>query len=134
MAKFTSWDAIERESLRKTRKALKQTIDASYRCLGGNTAGFYSGGTPIEYERTGEFLFSPVKVRMVENSKSMEGGVYMDGSYFYLTGSMPTGSQVFEWAEYGEAGIVGLTGTWERTEQDIDVVLNKEFSKYFEPA
>ena len=134
MATYVDWHNLEAAIANKMRKALTATVEKSFQCLEYNTADFYSGGIPRVYERTYAFGSSPVMTPVTGSNREMEGSVYMDGNYVYDTGSHPSGYTVFNWAENGEAGIVGRTGTWERTEDDIQKVLENEFGRYFDRA
>ena len=128
---FTSWAALKKALQKEMREAMEETVRDAHNDTVKNNLAFYGGGTPIKYKRTGAFGAAVKTPTISGGGDYLEAEVGRDGDYTYSTGSNPTGETVFGWAEYGEAGIVGLTGTWNTTEAEIWDDLQTNFSRHF---
>ena len=131
MASFSSWGALKKAMQDKMRSALSATLEESYSNLETNLSNFYSGTEPVMYVRTGQYGASARKLPIAGSGDSLSCAVYMDGGYGYSTGEHPSGYTVFQWAEVGSHHIIGKPGTWQTTEQDIQVAIQENFSKAF---
>ena len=130
MATYTDWSSLKRGLQDEMRKALMGALDDSFMALSLNAKNFYQGN-PKVYDRTGAFGESPEWKPIEGSGDSLVATVYMDGGYTYDTGMQPAGLTVFQWAEEGSHGILGSTGTWERTEEDIEQAINDNFGRVF---
>lgn len=131
MAEYSSWGALKKALQKEMLDATEEARDESYKQLQLNLQRFYTGGYPSSYVRTGKFGDSADFSGLTGGGDSVFTTVYMDGDYQYSTGSYPSGWTVFQWAEFHDAGIVGLPYTWANTEEDVDEIVDKVFSKHF---
>ena len=130
MAAYTDWGSLEKALQDKMREALMGTLDDSFMALSQNVLDFYQGD-PVMYERTGAFGESPDWKPIEGSGNSLVATVYMDGDYQYNTGMHPSGLTVFQWAEEHSHGILGNSGTWAKTEDDIVEAINDNFGRAF---
>ena len=130
MATYTDWGSLKKGLQNRMREALMGALDDSFMALSQNVLDFYSGKPKI-YDRTGAFGESPEWKPVEGSGDSLVGVVYMDGGYQYDTGMHPSGLTVFQWAEEGSHGILGNTGTWAKTEEDIIQAINDNFGRAF---
>ena len=130
MATYTSWGALEKALQNEMRSAMEEAMDLSKNAVEMETHAFYVG-TPVMYERTGAFGNSPERSEVSGNGNSLYGEVKMNGDYGYSTGMQPSGYTVFNWAEEGSHGILGRTGTWERSLAQIEQAVNAAFVSHF---
>lgn len=131
MASYNNWSALKKALQKEMLNATTEARDESYKQLQLNLQRFYTGGIPKKYHRTGQFGESAEYDGVIGGGDLVYTSVYMDGDYQYLTGSKPSGWTVFQWAEYGDAGIVGLPYTWANTEDDVEEIVDKVFEKHF---
>lgn len=127
---FNNWNDLKRTLQKEVKDALYEVTEKSYQDARNNTKGFYSGGTPGIYERTGKFGDSPAAKFPVGTGDEVSSEIYLDDNYEYDTGTY-SARTVFEQAEVGGSGIKGLSGTWERTLEDIEDNIQKIFGKRF---
>ena len=130
MATYTSWGALEKALQNEMRSAMEEAMDLSKDAVEMETHAFYVG-TPVVYERSGAFGNSPERTEVYGDGNSLYGEVYMNGNYTYLNGCYPSGYTVFNWAEEGSHGILGRTGTWERSKAQIEQAVNAAFVSHF---
>lgn len=92
--------------------------------------GFYAGGTPTMYARTGALGQTPA-------TESIDDGfrTYLNQSGGYSTGKKPTMKQVIQLTDTGAAAglrpAVGAPGYWDKAEEQIKDAVNDAFSHYF---
>ena len=130
MATYTNWSSLKRGLQNEMRAAMEEAMDLSKNAVEMETHAFYVGN-PKVYVRTGAFGDSPERTDVGGSGDSLYGEVYMDGGYTYDTGMRPSGYTVFGWAEEGSHGILGRTGTWERSEAQIEQAINAAFVSHF---
>lgn len=130
MGVYTSWGSLRAGLRKEFKEAMKDAMKLSLNALKMETEAFYVG-VPSVYERTYAFGKSPEKSAITGSADSLYGEVKMNGDYTYSTGMNPSGYTVFEWAEEGSHGILGLSGTWERAEGQIEQAVNAAFVSHF---
>lgn len=128
---FSNWGALKRALQDEMRDALQETADKSAMDILKHNEEYYGGGTPKKYIRTGAFGNAMDEGEIQGGGDSLSVTVMRDGAYTYGTGSFPSGWTVFNWAESGSAGLVGLTGTWAATESDIELNIDTIFGSHF---
>lgn len=134
MATYNNWGTLKLALQKEMRKALQETVDKAYEDTLKWNNEFYSGGIPRFYHRIGMFGVAAKKEPIQGTWDNLSAVVGRDGDYNYETGSNPSGWTVFKWAEEHEAGIVGLSNTWERTEKDIEKDLERTFKSHFKKS
>lgn len=127
---FNNWSSLKKAIQNEVRSALIEATEKTYEDAKINAEGFYTGGTPNIYQRTGQFGDSPKMKYESLSGDSMSSIVYLNDEYDYDTGTY-SAHEVFEQAEIGGSGIVGLAGTWERTLEDAEENIKVAFGKQF---
>lgn len=116
-------------------KEIRETMDiaeekSSYKAL-ENAEDFYSEGNPIVYERTGKYGDAPDSTGVIGNGKHYEFDIFMNPSgHGYTTGTF-SAQEVWQAIENHTAGVLGKSGRWEQTKNDIEKIVKQEFSKKF---
>lgn len=130
--KITSFKQLEAECQKKMRRAMENTTVESWIKARENAEDFYSEGSPKYYERTGKYGDAPDAKDVSGSGNHLHSEIFMNPwNHGYTTGSF-SAQEVWEAAETGTAGVLGMPGRWEQTECDIDDIGNREFSKYFQ--
>ena len=101
--------------------------------LEDNVMDYYSQGSPKIYKRTGTLLTSPETTPVSGGGKEWEFTAYMDESISYSTGTY-SGSEVIDVTEKGVSGVLGKSGYFRRTEDEVPDIVDKHMSKYFDRA
>ncbi len=116
------------------QKKLQNTIDeVAYRSeniMHDEIERFYTGETPVYYQRTGTLGTTPQITDKYCTSKEAGVTASLNQNIFYNTGGF-SGAQVINAAEHGQAGIVGRSGFWERSEVRIEDMVDNVISKNF---
>lgn len=103
---------------------------AHYKAL-ENAENFYSQGKPKQYIRTGAYGNAPDSTGVMGSGNHLEAEIFMNSSGSgYATGTF-SAHEVWEAAESGTAGVLGLPGRWSETELNIEQIVNEEFGKRF---
>ena len=90
-------------------------------------------GSPKIYKRTGTLLTSPETTPVSGGGKEWKFTAYMDESISYSTGTY-SGDEVIDVTEKGVSGVLGKSGYFHRTEDEIPDIVDKHMSKYFDRA
>lgn len=101
--------------------------------LEDNVMDYYSQGSPKIYKRTGTLLTSPETTPVSGGGKEWEFTAYMDESISYSTGTY-SGAEVIDVTEKGVSGVLGKSGYFRRTEDEVPDIVDKHMSKYFDRA
>lgn len=104
------------------------------------TASFYTGTEPKQYERTGALGDTPRVTPVTSTTNSSHFDAYLDTDHQYTTGKTPNMKDVLKLANYGETkssvGYLrptrGKRGFWEAAEEKIKHTYDKVLSKFFE--
>lgn len=96
-----------------------------------NAEDFYSQGSPKRYDRTETYSDAPDADDVSGGGNSLHARIYMNpNGHGYRTGTF-SAQEVWEATEDGSYGVLGKTGRWTKTEEDVKMIGNKEFSKEF---
>lgn len=124
-------DDIKRKIENDVQNAMNVARDKTSKQLDDNILGFYGGGEPNIYSRTGTLIDASDVTSVSGGSDSYEFTASMDGNKIsYSTGTF-SGSQVVDATELGTSGVVGKSGYWEKTESEIPNIVDSELSKKF---
>lgn len=132
MAKqIVSFRQLERECQKKMRNAMEKTTVEGWMKARENAEEFYSQGNPKYYERTGKYGDAPDADDVSGSGNYLHSSIYMNPyNHGYRTGTF-SAEEVWEAAETGSAGVLGMQGRWAQTEEDVREIVNIEFSKEF---
>lgn len=131
----TSMAQLEQQMIREMRKAMQVVNIKAEKDLFEETAKFYTGGTPVKYQRTGALGSTPRVSAITGSGKFLTFKTFLDTSGGYSTGKNPSMLAVLTLANYGSyPGLrptVGKGGFWESAEQKIQRDLNSTFASFF---
>lgn len=132
MASYTNLNALLNAMRREMRSAMQSIEQRSHMKAIENADEFYSIDSPErQYERTGKYGDAPDSTGVTGAGDSLEVEIYMNpAGHGYTTGSF-SAQEVWEAAENHTAGVLGMPGRWEQTENDIEQIVNEEFGKRF---
>lgn len=125
------WGALEAEIRAKMMDAMEETKSKSYFDGQKHLDEFYGQGNPVMYERTGTLDGSIRSEGVNASGNSVSADIYLDEGISYSTGTYD-GATVISEANYGGSGILGKSGFWDRTEDDIRENLDEAFGKRFD--
>lgn len=129
--KITSFAQLEAECQKKMRNAMERTVVEGWMKARENAEEFYSQGSPVQYVRTGTYGDAPDADDVSGSGNHLHARIYMNPSWHgYGTGTF-SAQEVWQAAEDGSCGVLGLPGRWEQTEQDVERIGNEEFGKEF---
>lgn len=130
---ISSIEELENLIRQDITKAMNQSKNEVERKLQENVADYYSVGNPNFYKRTETLLTSPKTTPVSGNGKEFEFTAYMDESISYSTGTY-SGAEVIDVTEKGVSGVLGKSGYFKRTEEEIPEIVNKNMLKFFDPT
>lgn len=127
--------------MRELKKAMNVTSNKALGEMYGETGGFYTGGEPKMYERTGALGDTPRTTSIRTGGKTVSFEAYLDQKHQYTTGDEPTMDKVLNLANSGipwttKSGssarrTVGKRGFWERAEKKIGKSFEKTLGSFF---
>ena len=130
---ISSIEELENLIRQDIMKAMNQSKNEVERKLQENVADYYSVGKPNFYKRTETLLTSPKTTPVSDSGKEFEFIAYMDESISYSTGTY-SGAEVIDVTEKGASGVLGKSGYFKRTEEEIPEIVNKNMLKFFDPT
>ena len=106
------------------------------------TWGFYSGGDPVMYQRTGALGDTPrttaVSISSDAGGASATFTAYLDTNHSYSTGRNPSMKTVLDLANNGGdmtsppmRAVVGKSGFWDRAKDSMQDILDDTVAEYF---
>jgi len=132
---------IRQMIMKDMRKAMNVVSEKALADLYEETGGFYTGGDPKVYERTGALGDTPKTTAITSSGKTLSFDAYLDQTYQYSTGDNPSMTQVLALANDGTAWVtasgatakptVGRGGFWDRAEEKIGKDFESTFSQFF---
>lgn len=131
MPTFTSFGALKKYAQQKQREAMHATEQGSHMAALENTDEFYSQGNPRIYKRTGKYGDAPDSTGVTGGGDHLHAEIYMNpNGHGYTTGTF-SAQEVWQAAETGSAGVLGLPGRWAETKEDVGKIIDEEFGKRF---
>ncbi len=139
-----SWDELEKQIMKKLVNAMNVVELKAETIMTDELFGFYAGGFPKRYKRTGQLGNSWRTSGVTQSGTSASFKAYLDmgacsydvpnplfdydgtGRYSHFS----TG-EVFNAAEGGYAGVVGRPGFWLRSEIKFEQALKETMGQYF---
>lgn len=128
--------------LKSLDRAMREASESIMEDMDREVKGFYSGSSPVQYQRTGALEDTP-RTTAVSTSKSVYGGsvsfeAYLDQTHQYTTGRAPSMELVLEHANKGGdmtsppmRAVVGNSGFWDRVEEKMQNHLDDALSRHF---
>jgi len=135
MPEASSMAELEKMIKDEIKSAMQSISRESLEIMKQETAGFYAGGYPTMYIRTGALGETPKVEPIKDNGNTIEFEAKLDDSHVYSTGKRPSMKDVLTLTDKGHAkGLrpaVGTTGYWERADNRIQVAAWEEFAERF---
>jgi len=126
---------LQRDIMKSMQKAVRVTEQKALADMYEETGGFYTGGEPVMYERTGALGDTPKTTSPKVNNDSVSFEAYLDQSHGYTTGKNPSMTDVLHLTNdgnyHGLRPAVGKTGFWDRAEEKIEKDLNSTMGSFF---
>lgn len=128
---FNSWSSIENALKTEMRNAMNEIDKKAHIKALENAEKFYSVPGGEYYIRTGTYGDAPDSTGVSGNGTHLETTIYMNPSgHGYTTGTF-SAQKVWEAVETHSYGVLGLPGRWAETENDIENIVQEEFSQIF---
>lgn len=127
---FTNSEALLAAIRKEMQSAMDEVDSRGKMAAEKNSDDFYSQGSPNRYKRTYSYGDSPKSMGVIGSGDHLETEIYLDMDFSYTTGSWST-PKVFNAIEFGGGGILGKTGRWQQTEEDVERIINEAFVKRF---
>ena len=125
MTAFKDMKSLKKALQKQMRSAMEEVNEKSFAAANENIEGFYTGD-PAYYKRTGMLGASAESTGVYGNGDNLKTTISLDQSYQYNTGTW-SAAQVMDAAEKGY--LVGTGGFWEKTEEDIEDIIDNAFTK-----
>lgn len=133
---------IRQQLMRQLAKAADAANQKILAKMLEETWGFYSGGDPVMYQRTGALGDTPrttaVSIKSGAGGASATFTAYLDTNHSYTTGCNPSMKTVLTLANNGGSmsnppmrSVVGNTGFWDRAKDSMQDILDETVSQYF---
>lgn len=119
---FSSWGALKAALKKECEEAMQETMEKSYEDAKGNVNNFYTMPEGM-YHRTGALAESPMM-----SVSGMSGELSLNTGYTYSPAGRDTAT-IYNYAESG--GLIGNSGFWEKTEEDVQKNIDESFGKRF---
>lgn len=128
--------------MKNLQKALDEANRKILEDMCEETEDFYTGGTPVKYQRTGALGDTPrttaVSSKTTSNGGSASFDAYLDTSEQYTTGKRPSMKTVLTLANKGSdmtnppmRAVVGKPGFWDRARDKMEDRLKDAISHFF---
>ena len=117
-------------------KAMNEVEKKSIKRIDNAILRFYSGGTPVKYQRTGHLMDTRETDPVTRGGLSVNFRAYLDdGVGGYSTGKKPSMAEVLNLTIRGHSSglrpAVGSLGWWWTAQKDIKNDLDSTFAKHF---
>lgn len=97
-----------------------------------NAESFYSQGEPSSYVRTGKYGDAPTSDGVQRSGNEVSTEIYMkEAGHGYRTGTF-SAKEVWQAAEDHTFGVLGKSGLWQDSEEEIKKMAYDKFAKHFE--
>ena len=121
---------IKKDLRKQLRNTINEVANRSEEIMHDEIEGFYAGGTPVYYNRTGTLGTTPQITDKYCNSNEAGVTASLNQNISYSTGYF-SGAQVIDAAEHGTSGIVGRSGFWARSENRIKDAVDEAVANNF---
>lgn len=115
-------------ALQKKVKATMQDINKKVLDKAQDNVEQFYTGEPQFYNRTGKLGKTPDTSGVTGQGNHYSTDVFLNDDYVYSTGTWTT-TQVLNAAETGEGNLVGSSGFWKRTLEDIPKIIGTSMNK-----
>lgn len=130
IAKFTSMAALKAAIQKEMYEALDETVEDSFLDFKENTGHFYDSPEG-RYKRTGQLRDSTQLDSINYSGDSAVGQISVNTSTQYD----PSGRDTFTIYNYAEDNsLLGNGNFWQKTQDDIEKNIDKDFGKHFDKA
>ena len=137
----TSLAQLEEQIRARAKEAMTLAKEMSLYDLRLCVTKFYTGGTPVMYQRTRALGNTPKVSSLSDGGNTIEFEASLDTGHQYTTGANPTMLQVLKLANNGEPfttpsgasarPTVGRGGFWEEGKQRVEKDLYNSMKRYF---
>ena len=135
----TNMQELQTMLMGEIRKAMGVVSEKALADMYEETAGFYSGGEPDEYERTGALGDTPRTTAIENTGNGMKFEAFLDTNHKYDTGKNPPMLDVLYLAndQITDSSVgwlrenVGSEGFWERAVEKIGNDFESTFFQFF---
>lgn len=136
MAVARSMEQLQKIIMDEMEKAMHEVEKKSIKRIDDAILYFYSGGTPVKYQRTGHLMDTRETDPVTRGGLSVNFRAYLnDGVGGYTTGKKPSMAAVLQLTNFGSAAglrpAVGSTGWWQRAETNIGKDVDSTFARHF---
>lgn len=122
---------LEAELSAELQAAMEEANSKMFNDLDSEVAGYYAGGVPDAYHRTGQLRNTPKADPVSGGGKFFSFRVYLNPAGGYTTGMNPSMSQVLNWTNEGSHGTVGSHGYWERALSKMEKSFSSSLASHF---
>lgn len=130
-----SMEELQAQMLTRLTKSMNVVSDKVLGDMYEQTGDFYTGGTPVMYERTGALGDTPRTTAPNITGDSVSFEAYLDTNHAYSTGKKPSMATVLELANTGSypgyRSPVGKTGFWDKALENMEKTFNDVMQKTF---
>lgn len=137
----TNMKQLKQMLLKHAQKAMVVSQEKMLADMYEETGGFYTGGEPTMYERTGALGDTPKTTAITTTGDSVSFEAYLDKKHQYTSGSNPNMQQVLELANDGKPFItkngyparatIGQKGFWERANEKMKKSFSDTMKSFF---
>jgi hypothetical protein len=127
MGTYTTASALKEAIRKKVQQAMKKVSDKGLKEAQENNRWFYKSPLPQRYMRTGQLGNSPETTGIKSKGSQCGTEIYLNTDFNYETGTWSTG-EVFKAAEQGDANILGNSGFWTKTEENMPDIIKEAFT------
>ena len=131
-----SMEQLQKQIMDKMEKAMNQVEKKSIKRIDDAILYFYSGGTPVRYQRTGHLMDARETDPVYRGALSVEFRAFLnEGVGGYTTGKRPSMTAVLNLTNYGVVNglrpAVGNQGWWHKAEREIKSDFESIFARNF---
>ena len=130
---------LEAMLVKQAKKAMQVTQKKAEEDMFEAVGGFYAGGEPVEYERTGALANTPSTSPISSGGNSVSFKAYLNENHQYTTGKNPNMKDILNLTNYGMTNssvgklrhAVGKERYWEKAKQNIEKDFKETMGKFF---
>lgn len=135
----SNMEALNALLTRRLNKAMRVASEKALADMYDETGGFYTGGEPEVYERTGALGDTPRTTAITTNGYSASFEAYLDQKHRYTSGKKPTMLDVLNLANDGKINgsvgylkaVVGKGHFWDRAEKKMKKDFERTMKQFF---